>query len=42
MEAITSDTQTMDAPDRGFNLLTPDAWKALLSHYSNVVLVANS
>ncbi|MGO8188535.1 3-deoxy-manno-octulosonate cytidylyltransferase [Rhizobium leguminosarum] len=42
MEAIPSDTQTMAAPDSGFNFPTPEAWKALLSHYSHVVLVANS
>ncbi|MBB3914069.1 3-deoxy-manno-octulosonate cytidylyltransferase [Rhizobium fabae] len=35
MEAIPSNTQT-------FNFLTPDAWKALLSRYSHIVLVANS
>ena len=41
MEAIPSDTQRA-AADGGFNFLTPEAWKALLSPYSHVVLVANS
>ena len=42
MEAIPSDTQSAAAADGGFNVLTPEAWKAQLSHYSHVVLVANS
>ena len=42
MEAIPSKTQTTIAPDGGFNFLAPDAWKALLSRYSHIVLVANS
>lgn len=42
MEANPSNTQTMPAPDGGFNFLTPEAWKALLSRYSHIVLVANS
>lgn len=42
MEAIPSNTQAMTAPDDGFNFLTPEAWKALLSRYSHIVLVANS
>lgn len=42
MEAIPSDNKATTAPDGGFNFLTPEAWKALLSGYSHVVLVANS
>lgn len=42
MEAIPSNTQAMNASDSGFNFLTPEAWKALLSRYSHIVLVANS
>ncbi|MBX4999960.1 3-deoxy-manno-octulosonate cytidylyltransferase [Rhizobium lentis] len=42
MESIPSETQTMATADDGFNVLTPDAWKALLSRYSHIVLVANS
>jgi len=42
MESIPSDTQRLAAADSGFNFLTPDAWKALLSRYSHIVLVANS
>lgn len=42
MESIPSDTQTIAAADGGFNFLTPEAWKALLSRYSHIVLVANS
>lgn len=42
MEVIPSKTQAMSAPDGGFNFLTPEAWKALLSRYSHIVLVANS
>ncbi|MBB3133566.1 hypothetical protein FHS26_001270 [Rhizobium pisi] len=42
METIPSNTQTMIAPDGGLNFLAPDAWKALLSRYSHIVLVANS
>ncbi|EJC80467.1 hypothetical protein Rleg4DRAFT_2097 [Rhizobium leguminosarum bv. trifolii WSM2297] len=38
MEAIPSDNKALT----GFNFLTPDAWKALLSRYSHIVLVANS
>ncbi|RWX09811.1 3-deoxy-manno-octulosonate cytidylyltransferase [Rhizobium hidalgonense] len=38
MEAIPSDNKAMT----GFNSLTPDAWRALLSRYSHIVLVANS
>ncbi|UVD55535.1 3-deoxy-manno-octulosonate cytidylyltransferase [Rhizobium sp. Pop5] len=41
MEATPSNTQ-INAPDGGFNFLTPEAWKALLSRYSHIVLVANS
>ncbi|MGR9176856.1 3-deoxy-manno-octulosonate cytidylyltransferase [Rhizobium leguminosarum] len=42
MEAIPSDTQSAAVADGGFNVLMPEAWKALLSPYSHVVLVANS
>jgi hypothetical protein len=42
MEAISSDTQSAAAADGGFNVLTPEAWKGLLSPYSHIVLVANS
>ncbi|MBY5337468.1 3-deoxy-manno-octulosonate cytidylyltransferase [Rhizobium leguminosarum] len=42
MEAIPSNNKATTAPDGGFNFLTPEAWKALLSGYSHVVLVANS
>lgn len=42
MDPIPSDIRTIAAEDGGLNLLTPEAWKALLSRYSHVVLVANS
>ncbi|MDK4731091.1 3-deoxy-manno-octulosonate cytidylyltransferase [Rhizobium sp. CNPSo 3490] len=42
MESIPSDNKATTAPDGGFDFLTPDAWKALLSGYSHIVLVANS
>ena len=41
MESTPSDTQRL-AADSGFNFPTPEAWKALLSRYSHIVLVANS
>ncbi|MBX4866695.1 3-deoxy-manno-octulosonate cytidylyltransferase [Rhizobium bangladeshense] len=42
MESIPSDTQITTTADGGLNVLTQDAWKALLSRYSHIVLVANS
>ena len=39
---MPSDIRTVAAGDGGVNLLTPEAWKTLLSRYSHVVLVANS
>ena len=39
---MPSDISTVAAGDGGVNLLTPEAWKTLLSRYSHVVLVANS
>ena len=42
MESIPSDIRTTAAEDGGLILLKPEAWKALLSRYSHIVLVANS
>ncbi|MBX4949923.1 3-deoxy-manno-octulosonate cytidylyltransferase, partial [Rhizobium binae] len=42
MASIPSDIRTTAAEDGGLNLLAPEAWKALLSRYSHIVLVANS
>ncbi|MBX4971048.1 3-deoxy-manno-octulosonate cytidylyltransferase, partial [Rhizobium binae] len=42
MASIPSDIRTTAAEDGGLNLLAPEGWKALLSRYSHIVLVANS
>lgn len=42
MEASPSDQQNPSLPGAGLNVLTAEEWKALLSRYSHIVLVANS
>lgn len=42
MEAFPNDQQNPSSPGAGLNVLTVEEWKALLSRYSHIVLVANS